>query len=81
METMTSSTAREPDNFDEFSMHQELLFSDSLKVSCSILICHIRLPCRCTFIKANVVTITKKNYCLAVKSLIQDPQMSLILTE
>ncbi|KAK1392207.1 hypothetical protein POM88_011263 [Heracleum sosnowskyi] len=35
METMTSSTAPplsgEPDNFDDFSMHQELLFSDSLK--------------------------------------------------
>lgn len=33
---MTSSTApplsHEPDNYDEFSMHQDLLFSDSLKV-------------------------------------------------
>lgn len=36
METMTSSStppvSAEPDNYDEFSMHQDLLFSDSLKV-------------------------------------------------
>lgn len=53
METMTATASmpfpREPANYDEVSMQQSMLFSDSLKVLCSIFHIIICLVVLCAY--------------------------------